>query len=110
MYEEQRTNILDQILEAPAKERLAFSFATCCSLFNNNNKVTDMHIIIRLSRLGIVKKEKARKVEDQLIQSATTGKLASKVSCLLYGLYRERPHSSDAESSCVHCRSPTSSW
>jgi len=54
MYEEQRTNILDQILEAPAKERL--------------------------SRLAIVKREKARKVEDQLIQSATTGKLSSKVT------------------------------
>jgi hypothetical protein len=57
--------------------------SSCSSLFNDYNE----YACISLSRLAIVKREKARKVEDQLIQSATTGKLASKVSCLLYGLY-----------------------
>mmetsp|Transcript_29212 Transcript_29212/g.38425 ORF Transcript_29212/g.38425 Transcript_29212/m.38425 type:complete len:132 (+) Transcript_29212:79-474(+) len=52
--EEQRQAILGQILESEAKERLA--------------------------RIAIVKQEKARAVEQMLIQAATTGKLQGKVS------------------------------
>mmetsp|Transcript_16136 Transcript_16136/g.17485 ORF Transcript_16136/g.17485 Transcript_16136/m.17485 type:complete len:126 (-) Transcript_16136:2010-2387(-) len=52
--EERRLMILDQILEPAAKERL--------------------------SRLSLVKKEKARAVEDSLIAGATNGRLKSKVS------------------------------
>lgn len=51
--EERRLMILDQILEPAAKERM--------------------------SRLALVKKEKARSVEDSLIHAATSGKLAKKV-------------------------------
>jgi programmed cell death protein 5 len=52
--EERRLSILDQILEPAAKERL--------------------------SRMAIVKKEKARSIEDSLIRGATNGQLKSKVS------------------------------
>ena len=51
--EERRVMILDQILEPEAKQRL--------------------------SRLSIVKKEKARAVEDSLIKAATSGQLKGKV-------------------------------
>ena len=52
--EEQRANILEQILEPAAKDRM--------------------------NRLKLVKKEKARAVEDSLIKAATTGQLRSKVT------------------------------
>lgn len=52
--EERRLSILDQILETGAKDRLA--------------------------RLSLVKKEKARVVEDALISAATNGKLQGKVT------------------------------
>ena len=52
--EEQRLSILDQILEPAAKDRLL--------------------------RLSMVKKEKARNVENSLIQAATSGKLRGKVT------------------------------
>lgn len=52
--EERRAMILDQILEPAAKERL--------------------------SRLSMVKKEKARAVEDSLLAGATNGRLKSKAS------------------------------
>lgn len=52
--EEQRKSILDQILEPEAAARI--------------------------SRLSLVKKEKARLVEDSLIKAATTGALKSKVT------------------------------
>lgn len=52
--EEQRASILDQILEPDAAARI--------------------------SRLSLVKKEKARLVEDSLIKAATTGALKSKVT------------------------------
>lgn len=52
--EERRISILEQILEAPAKERL--------------------------SRLAIVKKDKVRSVEDNLIKAATSGQLRNKVT------------------------------
>ncbi len=52
--EERRTMILDQILDAGAKQRLA--------------------------RLSLVKKEKARAVEDSLIRAATNGQLKEIVS------------------------------
>lgn len=52
--EEQRRSILDQILEPAAKDRL--------------------------TRLALVKKDKARTMEDHLIRAATTGQLRSKVT------------------------------
>ena len=52
--EEQRRSILDQILEPAAKDRLI--------------------------RLSLVKKEKARFMEDHLIKAATSGQLRSKVN------------------------------
>lgn len=52
--EEQRASILDQILEPAAKDRM--------------------------NRLKLVKKEKARAVEDSLIKAATSGQLRTKVS------------------------------
>ena len=52
--EEQRASILDQILEPGAKDRM--------------------------NRLKLVKKDKARAVEDSLIKAATSGQLRSKVS------------------------------
>ncbi len=52
--EEQRANILEQILEPAAKDRM--------------------------NRLKLVKKDKARAVEDSLIKAATTGQLRNKVS------------------------------
>ena len=52
--EERRAMILDQILEPAAKSRM--------------------------SRLALVKKEKARAVEDSLIHAATSGQLKSLVS------------------------------
>ena len=52
--EERRASILDQILEPKAKERI--------------------------SRLSLVKKDKARMVEDSLIKAATTGRLQGKVT------------------------------
>ena len=52
--ESQRESILDQILEPDAKARIA--------------------------RMMIVKKEKARAIQDQLIKAATTGQLKSKVT------------------------------
>jgi programmed cell death protein 5 len=51
---EQRASILDQILEPAAKDRL--------------------------QRLGLVKKEKARRIEDTLISAATSGQLKTRVS------------------------------
>ena len=52
--EEQRASILDQILEPAAKDRM--------------------------NRLKLVKKDKARAVEDSLIKAATSGQLRSKVT------------------------------
>ena len=52
--ESQREMILDQILEGPAKERIA--------------------------RMKLVRAEKARSVEDSLIRAATNGQLKSKVT------------------------------
>ena len=52
--EEQRASILEQILEPAAKDRM--------------------------NRLKLVKKDKARAVEDSLIKAATTGQLRSKVT------------------------------
>lgn len=52
--EERRASILEQILEPEAKQRL--------------------------SRLALVKKDKARAVEDSLIRGATNGKLQGKVT------------------------------
>ena len=52
--EEQRANILEQILEPAAKDRM--------------------------NRLKLVKKDKARAVEDSLIKAATSGQLRSKIS------------------------------
>lgn len=54
--EEQRRSILDQILEPAAKDRLV--------------------------RLALVKKEKARMMEDHLLKAATSGQLRSKVQVL----------------------------
>mmetsp|Transcript_2716 Transcript_2716/g.3733 ORF Transcript_2716/g.3733 Transcript_2716/m.3733 type:complete len:120 (-) Transcript_2716:9-368(-) len=53
-YEERRTMILNQILDSGAQERLA--------------------------RLSLVKKEKARTIEDSLIKAATNGQLKGKVT------------------------------
>ncbi len=58
--EERRNMILDQILDGNAKQRL--------------------------SRLALVKKEKARAVEDSLIRAATNGQLKEIVSYLWYSL------------------------
>ncbi len=52
--EEQRANILEQILEPAAKDRM--------------------------NRLKLVKKDKARAVEDSLIKAATSGQLRNKVT------------------------------
>lgn len=52
--EEMRTSILDQILEPASKERL--------------------------TRLNLVRKDKARAVEDALIKAATSGQLRGKVT------------------------------
>lgn len=52
--EERRVMILDQILEPAAKERM--------------------------TRLALVKKDKARMVEDALINAASSGKIQKKVS------------------------------
>jgi len=51
--EEMRASILDQVLEPAAKERM--------------------------TRLNLVRKEKARQVEDHLIKLATSGQLRTKV-------------------------------
>ena len=52
--EEQRNSILDQILDESAKDRL--------------------------KRLNLVRKDKARAIEDSLIKAATTGQLRNKVT------------------------------
>ena len=61
MYEEQKASILDQILEPAAKERI--------------------------SRLSIVNPDKATRIQDSLIQAATSGQLRNKVNncvCIPY--------------------------
>jgi DNA-binding TFAR19-related protein (PDSD5 family) len=52
--EEQRLSILDQILDTAAKDRL--------------------------QRLNLVRKDKARQIEDSLIKAATTGQLRGKIT------------------------------
>ncbi len=60
-YEEQRLAILDQILEPEARARL--------------------------SRLSIVRPDKARATEDALIIAAKNGRLQSQVMSLIYQCY-----------------------
>jgi programmed cell death protein 5 len=57
MISEQCASILDQILDPAAKDRL--------------------------QRLGLLKKEKARRIKDTLISAATSGQLKTRVSDLI---------------------------
>ncbi len=54
--------------------------------FKKKDQILEPEAKRRLSTLALVKKEKARSIEDSLINAARNGKLKAKVSVIFYNL------------------------